>query len=109
MTPPSPLVIRIGLLLTLAIGFAGVSALLSGTAESRMLCVVTGSAWMLLAVMYPVVTIANSCSPTQSGIDYRDKSPFAFWAGLATYTLLVGALALGAVVYSIEKYRALSV
>ena len=108
MNPSSPISLRVGLLVTLAIAFAGVIALLSGTVESRALCVVTGSAWILLAVIYPIVTITNGYSPTQSGIDYRDESPFAFWAGLATYTFLLGVLALGAVVYSVEKYRALS-
>jgi fumarate reductase subunit C len=90
------------------VAFGGVAALLSGVVQSRLACVMVGTAWVCLVLLYPVVAIANGYSPTQSGIDYRSKSPVAFWSGLVTYTLVIGLLAASAIVYVVIKYKQFS-
>ena len=108
MQPESPRVLRFTLAGLFLVGFAGLFALVSGAVQSRLLCVLVGLAWVLLVPLYPALALANGYSPTRSGgVDYRAKSPFAFWAGLATYTALFSLAAVAVVVYAAAKYNEL--
>lgn len=89
------------------VAVGGVVALLYGVVQSRLACVVVGAAWLCLVFLYPVVAIANGFSFTGSGIDYRSKSPVAFWSGLFTYTLVIALFAASAVAYVAIKFNQL--
>jgi fumarate reductase subunit C len=89
------------------VAVGGVAALLSGVVQSRLACAVVGTAWVCVVLLYPAVAIANGYSPTQSGIDYKSKSPVAFWSGLVTYTLVLALFAAAAIVYVVAKFNQL--
>lgn len=65
---------------------------------ASVLAVLAASCWVLLPLVYPVVSLSRGYITSKGGITYRSRDPARFWIGLATYELLmcfVAVLALG--------------
>jgi hypothetical protein len=105
--PAAPLFLRASLLVALVLGYGGVVLLLSGELQSRLACVIAGACCALAVPLYFAVAIANGYSPTEGGVDYREKSPFAFWVGLTTYTSIFLLFAIAAVAFAAERFNLL--